>query len=223
VVTFAALGLWSGCGGASSRPDCDVSEEAGLTIHATERANPDVDGRPLPTVIRVYQLANIGTIETATFDEMWESDEDTLGDAMLSKDEITVYPDTTTTRSFERNPDANFIVGMAVVRRPTGVSWRSILDMPPPAQEAQCAALQEDPEAEPPEPPTVAVRFEVDDYQIEGAVRFEYPPPPCADDDLICQAERAASDTADGASGEAGGATEGAGEAAPSTEVPTGP
>ena len=31
-------------------------------------------------------------------------------------------------------PEANFIVGFAAVRRPTGVSWRTILELPPPAE-----------------------------------------------------------------------------------------
>ena len=149
-VLFASLvvlaRLIAGCGGNNARPNCDASEQANLTIRATDRANPDEDGRPLPTVIRVYQLANIGTMETATFEEIWESDEDTLGEAFLGKDELTIYPDTTVNREFERNPDANYIVGAAIVRRPTGQSWRTILEIPPPASEAQCAALQENPE-----------------------------------------------------------------------------
>ena len=44
----------------------------------------------------------------------------------------------------------------------------------------------------------VYLAFELDDYQIEGAVRLEYPPPPCADDDPICAAERAAEEQASG-------------------------
>ena len=196
---LALFGAIAGCGGNNARPACDAQENANLRLEATDRMNPDEDGRPLPTIVRIYQLANIGQAETATFEEMWRSDEDTLGDAMLGKDELTMYPDTRITRAFERNPDANYIMGMAVVRRPTGVSWRTILELPPPASEAQCAALQENPDQAPPEPPNVFLAFELDDYQIEGAVRLEYPPPPCADDDVICQAERAAAEQVEGA------------------------
>lgn len=195
---FLGCSVFLGCNGNQARPACDAQENANLRIAASDRANPDADGRPLPTIVRIYQLANIGAMETATFEEIWNSDEDTLGDAMLGKDELTIYPDTTLNRQFERNPDANYIVGMAVVRRPTGVSWRSILELPPPQAEAQCAALQEDPDQAPPEPPNVYLAFELDDYQIEGAVRLEYPPPPCADDDPICAAERAAEEQASG-------------------------
>ena len=182
------MALLLGCNGNQARPACDAQENANLRIAATDRANPDTDGRPLPTIVRIYQL----------FEEIWNTDEDILGDALLGKDELTVYPDTTLNRQFERNPEANYIVGMAVVRRPTGVSWRSILELPPPQQEAQCAALQENPEEAPPEPPNVYLAFELDDYQIEGAVRLEYPPPPCDPNDPICAAERAAEEQASG-------------------------
>lgn len=197
-LSLCAALLTSACGGNNARPTCDPQENANLRIEATDRLNPDDDGRPLPTKVRIYQLANIGAMETATFEEIWNDDEETLGEAFLGKDEVWIYPDSRLSRQFERNPDANYIVGVAIVRRPTGVSWRTILELPPPASEAQCAALQENPEAAPEEPPAVSLAFEIDDYQIEGAIRLEYPPPPCPENDPICAAERAAQDAADG-------------------------
>ncbi len=201
LTSLAAL-LAVGCA-ATPRPSCDAQENANLRIESTDRMNPDEGGRPLPTIVRIYQLKNIGTMETASFDDIWQHDEDTLGDAFLGKDELVMYPQARVSRQFERDPDANYIVGVAIVRRPTGVSWRTILELPPPAAEAQCAALQQNPDAAPQEPPTVHLAFELDDYQIEGSVRLEYPPPPCADDDPICQAQQAAADAAEGAAPDA--------------------
>lgn len=219
IQTCLAFLLLTACGGNNARPACDVQENANLRIEATDRMNPDEDGRPLPTLVRVYQLGSLGTMETASFDDIHTNDEETLGEAFLGKDEFTVYPETRTTRQFERNPEANFIVGFAAVRRPTGVSWRTILELPPPAQEAQCAALQADPEAAPAEPPSVFLLFELDDYQIEGSIRLEYPPPPCDETDVMCLAERAAADEAEGV--EAPEQPES--PSAPQTETPSAP
>ena len=198
LVLLAAPALVVSACANNARPSCDPQENANLRIAATDRLNPDEEGRPLPTKVRIYQLANIGAMETASFEEIWENDEETLGEEFLGKDEVWIYPDSRISRQFERNPDANYIVGVAIVRRPTGVSWRTILELPPPAAEAQCAALQENPEAAPAEPPTVALAFELDDYQIEGAIRLVYPPPPCAETDVMCLAEQAAREAADG-------------------------
>lgn len=223
------LFLLAAAGGCTpaARPTCTPQENGNLRIESTDRMNPDGDGRPLPTIVRIYQLKNIGAMETATFDEIWQHDEDTLGEDFLGKDELVMYPQARVNRQFERDPDANFIVGVAIVRRPTGVSWRSILELPPPAADAQCAALQENPEAPPEEQPTVWLAFELDDYQIEGSIRLEYPPPPCADNDPICQAEQAAREAAEGAAPEAPEAPEApaAPEApsAPSAPSPPGP
>lgn len=216
------LTLLSTACGAQARPSCDAQENAQLRVEATDRMNPDEEGRPLPTLVRVYQLASISTMETASFEDIHENDEEILGDAFLGKDEFTVYPETRISRQFERNPDANYIVGFAAVRRPTGVSWRTILDLPPPAAEATCAALQEDPDSPPPEQPTVYVAFELDDYQIEGSIRLEYPPPPCDEGDLMCQAEAAAAEAAGGVEAPEAPASPEA-PAAPSTPSPGSP
>ncbi|HEY8431423.1 MAG TPA: type VI secretion system lipoprotein TssJ, partial [Sandaracinaceae bacterium] len=221
IFALAAIPFGAACGGTAPRPSCEPQENANLRIEATDRLNPDEHGRPLPTKVRIYQLANIGTMETATFEEIWQNDEETLGDAFLGKDELWIYPDSRISRQFERNPDANYIVGVAIVRRPTGVSWRSILELPPPAADAQCAALQQNPDAPPEQPPTVYLAFELDDYQIEGAVRLEYPPPPCPENDPICAAERAAREAAEGAAPEAPEAPDA--PSAPTPDVPSAP
>ncbi len=168
----------------------------------TPRARPATHRRTRTFASR-RATGSIPTTTAGRFRDIWTNDEETLGDAVVARDEFWVYPDSRTGRQFERNPDANYIVGVAIVRRPAGVSWRTILELPPPAAEAQCAALQENPEAAPEEEPNVHLAFELDDYQIEGGVRLEYPPPPCADDDPICQAERAAREAAEGAAPEA--------------------
>jgi type VI secretion system protein VasD len=186
-----ALALISGvgaCGGSQARPSCDFVPETGnLTIEAGERLNPDEQGQPLPTIVRVYQLKGIGSLEPSAFDAIWRDAPTVLGDTLLSVDEVTLYPGDTIVRSFERNPEASFIVGMAVVRRPTGKSWRSIVRMPSSAAALQCMAQQADPGAETAAPPIPQVRFRVDDYQIRGSLRLlPAPTPACAATDLAC-------------------------------------
>lgn len=219
LLALSAITILCACGG-SQRPSCDAQEDAQMTVTASDRMNPDEDGRPLPTLVRVYQLASLSVMETASFEEIHTNDEEVLGDAFLGKDEFTVFPETRIQRQFERNPDANYIVGFAAVRRPAGMSWRTILELPPPAQEATCAALQENPDEAPAEPPTVYVGFELDDYQIEGSIRLEYPPPPCDEGDVMCQAEQSAAEQA-GSTAEGVEAPEAETPEAPTPETPS--
>jgi len=204
----AWLASLTGCG-AARPPACEVPEQANLVVEATRRINPDELGRSLPTVVRVYQLKNLGNIELARFDEVWRQPEDTLGDTLLAADEVTVYPGRRTVRVFERDPNANFIVGVAIVRRPAGLAWRSILELPAPAEARRCAALQSNPEEAPPPAPVSRVEFRVDMYAIEGTVRLDSGSGDCALTDLECQRARA-------------GATDVDAPEAPNTELPEG-
>lgn len=190
LVVVVVVGL-AGCGGTQS-PACNIPEQGNLLIYATDRVNPDENGQALPTIVRVYQLTNLGSLELASFEDIWENAEETLGDTMLVEDEVTIYPGQRVTRAFERDPAANYIVGVAIVRRPSGASWRSVLDLPISAEAQRCAALQEDPEEAPEAPALSRVVFRLDGYSIEGNLRLDESSGGCGGD-LDCIRGRAES------------------------------
>jgi type VI secretion system VasD/TssJ family lipoprotein len=143
--------------------------------------NLDENGDPLPTVVRLYQLKTIGAMEQASFDDIWENATDTLGESLVSVDELVMYPGQSETRNLERDPTAFYIVAMAGVRRPQGQSWRTIMSLPQPAaQQAALAATsapgsssdQVDPQEVQPDapPPTLSVTLLLDGYAIEGSL-----------------------------------------------------
>lgn len=161
-----AVAMLAGCGAAQA-PTCDLPSDVNLTVQASDRLNPDDRGRSLPTVVRIFQVTEIGTIETARFEELWQKPEEVMGDALVGKDQLTIYPDRTMKRAFERNPEANYLVGVGLFRRPAGVTWRTILELPPTPTEQQCAAAtQGDEEAGPPAVPRVVLMLE--DYRMRG-------------------------------------------------------
>lgn len=210
IAIAAFLGVMcAGCGGTQVRPSCDIPESGNLMVQGTDRVNPDTRGRSLPTIVRVFQLSGLGSLDTASFDEMWRSPEDTLGDTLIAMDEFTYYPAAPNEtppvlrRTFERDPAANFIVGMAIVRRPAGVSWRSVIELPYPASEMACAAQQVDPESPPPPPDIAQIRFELDDYRIEGFITMNPPAPDCAAGDLPCLRDAARAEEPDPEAAEA--------------------
>jgi type VI secretion system protein VasD len=196
-----------GCGGTTVQPECDLPAGLELTIESTDRLNPDPRGEPLPTVLRIFQLASIASAETASFTEMWNEHEELLGDALLGMDELTVYPGRRVRRSFERNPDANYLIAMGLYREPSGQSWRVILSLPPPPGEQECAArANAEDEEEVVELVNPSVELYMDDYRIEGTLRLERAESGCVG--LECLAD----DSADGVTDEAGSAAEGAGQ-----------
>lgn len=174
--TLAALFLASmslataACGGKAPPPSCDLPEQTGIILDGSDRLNPDETGRSLPTIVRVYQLKEVSKLEMASFEEVWRNGEETLGDAVLGMDEVTLYPGRRIVRGFERNPEATHIAAVAIVRRPSGVSWRTIFDLPAPASATTCAAQQADPDAPPPPAQTIRLHLFVEDFRIEGTM-----------------------------------------------------
>lgn len=181
--------MTAGCAGTQA-PACEIPERGNLLIEATDRLNPNADGEALPTIVRIYQLSGLGSLELASFEDIWRSAEDTLGETLLVADEVTVYPGQRLRRTFERDPAANFIVGVAIVRRPAGLSWRTVLELPTSAEAQRCAALQEDPEEAPPQPSVSRVSLRVDMYTIEGNMLLDSGTGDCAAGDLECVRNR---------------------------------
>jgi len=164
-----------------------------MVIEASDRLNPDESGRSLPTIIRIYQLSNVGALEQASFQEVWHTPDVALGESLLAQEELTIYPEQTLHRGFDRNPEANFVVAMGIFRQPVGTTWRSVIALPAPRSEGQCAAQQgsSDP---PPPPPIPHLSFFVENNRIEGTLELVAAPTSggCAPGDPFCAAAQQA-------------------------------
>jgi type VI secretion system protein VasD len=171
LVSAAAAATLAGCG--SSRPNlCQLSDTSPLVVEASDRLNPDANGRSLPTIVRLYQLRDVGALEQASFQEVWRTPEEALGESLISVDELTIYPDQTIRRGLDRDPDANYLVGMGIFRTPVGSTWRSVLTLPAPRSESQCAAAQGQADGEAAVPPVAHVTFFMEDNRIEGELEL---------------------------------------------------
>jgi type VI secretion system protein VasD len=110
----------------------------GMTIMASPKINPEVDGNPRPVQLRLYQLKTDTRLLNASFQQIWKDDKETLKDDLVKVDEMTVYPDTRTEVKFERDPAALFVVGVALFRNPKGRNWWTEFELPPPPGKGDC-------------------------------------------------------------------------------------
>ncbi|HKP60900.1 MAG TPA: type VI secretion system lipoprotein TssJ [Polyangiales bacterium] len=164
IVQLIALALVASACGATIAPTCRVPTATELELETSDRVNIDQGGEALPTIIRVYQLKNLSALQQASFDDMLDRPKETLGDAVVHEDEVTIYPGQILVRRFEREPKADFIVGVAIVRNPVGSAWRTLQEFPIPGDPCE---EQQDPEAA----PTLGdlrVRMFMDEYRIES-------------------------------------------------------
>lgn len=172
VVRLASLTVWlsalvfaaGGCASAraaEARP-CTLPIE--VALEASARLNPDLDGTPLPTVVRLYQLAALERIEQADFDALWDDPKDVLAEDVLASRELTLFPGNTQRLQVELRPDVRFLAAMAVVRQPTGTQWRALMPLPESAR--MCAAYAAS------GAPSPALTFQFDGYRAEGSSRL---------------------------------------------------
>ncbi len=153
---------------ASLPPTCKVPTAVELEIESSDRVNIDQSGEALPTIIRLYQLKNLSAIQSASFDDMLDRPKETLGEALVQEDELTIYPGQITVRRFERDIKADFIVGVVIVRNPVGSSWRTIQEFPIPGDPCQ---EQDDPLAAP-ALNDLRIRYFLDEYRVESVNNY---------------------------------------------------
>lgn len=109
-----------------------------LSIIASPLINPTEDGEPRPVQMRIYQLKEDVRLQGATFEDVWKKDTTVLADDIVKRDDVFVYPSSRTDVKFERDPNAQHVVGAGLFRNPKGRSWYVSFDLPPAPGKGDC-------------------------------------------------------------------------------------
>ena len=120
-----------------SRKPCEL-QIVGLTVVASPRLNPTTDGESRPVLMRIYQLKEDNRLQNAAFDDVWKDDKASLGDDVVMRDEVYVYPESRTNMKFVRNPDAQYVAAAALYRGYQGKSWFVSFELPPAPGKGDC-------------------------------------------------------------------------------------
>ena len=107
----------------AKRPKPCPPPEAKVALTATERLNPAANGESRPVQVRVYQLQSDARLRNATFEEIWQNDQEALLTDLKSVAEYTVFPGKTQVVKLKRNPEAYFLALVALFREPQGKDW----------------------------------------------------------------------------------------------------
>jgi type VI secretion system VasD/TssJ family lipoprotein len=145
---------------------CTTPEPLRVNLRASARLNPGEKGEALATVVRFYQLKGIGKLTGASFDDLLDHDKDTFGDDLLGQLEITINPGDQATPPLTRNPDAGYLLAVALFRQPVGTNWRAMKKLSPPDPDYCHAGTARDDGKKSPAFDT-SVRFFLDENRIE--------------------------------------------------------
>ncbi len=124
-------------------PTCEpdsVEWDVSLVVGAGDRINPNEDGDPLPTVVRVYQLRGELAAEDVDAGQMWASEKaEDLGDDFLAVDELTIAPESRDLRSIPLKEEATHLMAAGLFREPVGTTWYTLYEIPRRHPENVCA------------------------------------------------------------------------------------
>lgn len=110
-----------------------------VSILASPKVNPTPTGEPRPVVVRIYQLKGDARLFNSKFEQMWHDDKTTLGDDFFKSDEVEIYPGTRADVHFDRVEAVEHVAAVALFQDPTGRSWFSTFDLPPPPEPGKCS------------------------------------------------------------------------------------
>ncbi|MFL5417842.1 MAG: type VI secretion system lipoprotein TssJ [Myxococcales bacterium] len=114
-----------------------------VALQASDQLNPDEQGASLPTMVLVYQLKSAAKIETADFADVYRRPKESLGEDLLQADEVEITPGQSQTKTLARDKAAKALAVVAVVRRPAGPGWRSIVQLGPPDERVRLTFVLE--------------------------------------------------------------------------------
>ena len=97
-----------------------------LTLQTHDDVNPDMNGRPSPVVIRVYQLKSDTAFARAEFFALFDDDRKVLGAEMLDREEYELAPGEQRTLELTGPPEAHFIGAIAAFQGIRIATWRAL-------------------------------------------------------------------------------------------------
>ncbi len=98
VILLIATLVLSGCSSDPEKPASvpEPTPKAPITVQlhmiVSEQANPDINERPSPIVIRIYELKSLGKFEEGDFDKLFENYESHLGPELIVSEQYHLNP-----------------------------------------------------------------------------------------------------------------------------------
>lgn len=131
---FAAW-VFSGCGltgvlKPEERQQLPVPLE--ITIGAAEDVNPNVNGRPSPIVVKVFELASDARFLAADYFQLRGQAAEVLGEDLLSAEEYMLVPGEIQLVHKRADLNSRFLGIYAAYGNRTGGTWRAIAALPAP-------------------------------------------------------------------------------------------
>jgi type VI secretion system protein VasD len=100
-----------------------------LHIVVSEQVNPDLNERPSPIVIRIYELKSLGKFEVGDFDKLFENYESHLGPELIVSEEYHLKPGDVNIIKRTLSADTQYIAVSAAFRDINQAIWKDKIQL----------------------------------------------------------------------------------------------
>ncbi|UTV26502.1 type VI secretion system lipoprotein TssJ [Photobacterium atrarenae] len=124
-VLLVSLILLSGC----TVANYVVPAYTKLEFSVSEEVNPDLNGRPSPVVVKVYELSSRTLFENHHFFELYDEPEKVLGPDLIARDEFEFYPGSENSYDVTLQPGVRYAGILVAYRDLENARWREIVEI----------------------------------------------------------------------------------------------
>lgn len=121
-----ALATLSWLAGCSALSPYSHMTKLDLTLTATDQLNLDINGRPSPVVVRLYELKHPVAFESTDFFTLYQRPKEALSQDMVATEEHELRPGETLSLKLSIDPDSRFVGVMAAYRDLDQAQWRRV-------------------------------------------------------------------------------------------------
>lgn len=122
---WALLGLHWLVGCSALSPYSDMTK-LDLTLTATDALNLDINGRPSPVVVRLFELKHPVAFESSDFFTLYQRPKEALDLDMVASEEHELRPGETLNLKLSIDPGSRFVGVLAAYRDLEQAQWRRV-------------------------------------------------------------------------------------------------
>ncbi|MDN4502245.1 type VI secretion system lipoprotein TssJ [Alteromonadaceae bacterium BrNp21-10] len=132
LVLSLATTLLLGCGATNAVKDVfTVMTRGDITVVAANNVNPDINGRPSPIMIRVFELKSTAAFNNADFFALYDRGSAELGSDYVSHDDMDIKPGQTKQMSRDFSLETRYFGVIAAYRDINNATWKRVVTITP--------------------------------------------------------------------------------------------
>lgn len=130
LLVFGFLLLLVGCGATGVVKDVFTTiTKADITLTTSNNVNPDMNGRPSPVRLFIYELKSTTAFNNADFFALYDSSIAALGTELVNREDLELKPGETLEFSREFAADTRFLGIIAAYRNIDTSTWKRVIEI----------------------------------------------------------------------------------------------